>query len=181
MSTPELIQTIAGLAGKTITSATRMAPPGVDDKPFLRLQFTDGTEAYIRASYGGYTGNSDDEYPAFVTVASGDEIREMARLVASDKWGGTREFARYVDNQNACNQAASAFMGQVFSDVNEEDGTTSCWRLSELELEPTDNPPGGCVVARFSREKCTQGTDQLWSCLHKLFFRPGCHWREVFA
>ena len=51
------------LIGKTITNATQQKLSDHDDSGFLELQFSDGTTALIVAMYGGYTGNSEDEYP----------------------------------------------------------------------------------------------------------------------
>lgn len=56
------------LIGKTIKSASILGIKGYDDKPYLLLEFTDGTEVKIIATYGGYTGNSEDEYPCFILV-----------------------------------------------------------------------------------------------------------------
>lgn len=39
-----------------------------DDEPILRLTMSDGSIFEIEASYGGYSGNSLDEYPAFISV-----------------------------------------------------------------------------------------------------------------
>jgi hypothetical protein len=62
----------SSLVGKTIVSATVVGIEGHDDKPYLDLVFTDGTTARIVATYGGYTGRSEDEYPAFIEL---DEVR----------------------------------------------------------------------------------------------------------
>lgn len=39
-----------------------------DDKPNLYLKMDDGSCFHIKSSFGGYTGNSEDEYPAFINV-----------------------------------------------------------------------------------------------------------------
>jgi hypothetical protein len=57
------------IEGKTIRAATIMMKPDFDDRAWLRLRFTDGTECFVIACYGGYTGGSEDEYPAFVVLA----------------------------------------------------------------------------------------------------------------
>jgi len=59
------------LIGKTITAATVKKLVKHDDEGFLQLQFSDGTEAVIVASYGGYTGSSVDEYPTYIEIIDG--------------------------------------------------------------------------------------------------------------
>jgi len=54
------------LIGKTIAKATRYKLTKFDDEPILKLEFTDGTHCCVLATYGGYTGDSEDEYPAFI-------------------------------------------------------------------------------------------------------------------
>lgn len=61
------------LTGKTISAATRMKKPEYDDEGWLRLDFTDGTHCVIVAWYGGYTGESEDEYPTSITIADNIE------------------------------------------------------------------------------------------------------------
>lgn len=39
-----------------------------DDGDKLKLTFTDGSSIEILASYGAYTGNSEDEYPTFLST-----------------------------------------------------------------------------------------------------------------
>lgn len=56
------------LIGKTITAATVKKLANYDDTGFLQLQFSDGTEAVIVGSYGGYTGKSADEYPTYIKI-----------------------------------------------------------------------------------------------------------------
>jgi hypothetical protein len=56
------------LVGKTISEAVLLKCPGLDDEAWLRLRFTDGTECVLEATYGGFTGNSVDEYPSFLVV-----------------------------------------------------------------------------------------------------------------
>lgn len=62
------------LCGKTIVTAmiSRLQPDSdgreFDDEPYLFLSFSDGSEAVVTSSYGGYTGRSEDEYPAFISV-----------------------------------------------------------------------------------------------------------------
>ena len=61
------------LIGKTITEAEIMKMPAYDDDGWLRLTFTDGTKAVIVASYGGYTGRSEDEYPTRIDITDDEE------------------------------------------------------------------------------------------------------------
>lgn len=56
------------LIGKTITAATVKKLAKYDDQGFLELKFSDGTEAVIVASYGGYSGSSEDEYPTHIGI-----------------------------------------------------------------------------------------------------------------
>ncbi len=61
------------LVGKTITSAEIRGIKGYDDEPYLDLEFNDGTKVTVEASYGGYTGESEDEYPCFIGINSSDK------------------------------------------------------------------------------------------------------------
>jgi hypothetical protein len=56
------------LVGRRIIEANIVPRDGYDDVDLLILKFDDGTSANILATYGGYTGKSMDEYPAFVNV-----------------------------------------------------------------------------------------------------------------
>jgi hypothetical protein len=67
------------LIGKTIKSATQMKHPTFDDDGWLLLKFTDGTECLITASYSGYTGESEDEYPTRIGVT--DTTLESVDLI----------------------------------------------------------------------------------------------------
>ena len=74
------------LVGKTIVKAkikklpisTRSYDKGkeYDDKPILELEMSDGSKFIILACYGGYTGKSEDEYPAFITMKETKEAFE---------------------------------------------------------------------------------------------------------
>jgi len=51
------------LIGKTIKSAKIIGhSKGCDSKNVLVLNMTDGSKFHIEGGYGGYTGNSCDEY-----------------------------------------------------------------------------------------------------------------------
>ena len=39
-----------------------------DDRPILRLIMEDGEIFEVESNYGGYTGNSEDEYPRFIKL-----------------------------------------------------------------------------------------------------------------
>lgn len=54
------------LPGKTISEVAMLRRPEFDDEAWLRLRFTDGTECVLVGFYGGFTGNSEDEYPAYI-------------------------------------------------------------------------------------------------------------------
>lgn len=54
------------LIGKTIVNAEYVGMLDYDDKPWLYLTFSDGSEFLVESNYGGYTGNSADEYPCFL-------------------------------------------------------------------------------------------------------------------
>lgn len=56
------------LIGKTIAEATLLKYPETDDEAWLRLRFTDGTECVLESTYGGWTGSSIDEYPAYIRI-----------------------------------------------------------------------------------------------------------------
>ncbi|TWU59516.1 hypothetical protein V7x_55940 [Crateriforma conspicua] len=57
------------VVGKTIQSATQMKRPETDDDGWLLLEFTDGTRCMVVAYYGGYTGDSEDEYPTGICIS----------------------------------------------------------------------------------------------------------------
>lgn len=56
------------LIGKTIIGATQKRLDRYDDEGYLELNFSDGTHAVIVASYGAYTGDSEDEYPTKIYI-----------------------------------------------------------------------------------------------------------------
>lgn len=58
----------SSLVGKTIISATLMKRPEFDDTAWLHLSFSDGTHCVLRAGYACYTGDSEDEYPAYISI-----------------------------------------------------------------------------------------------------------------
>jgi hypothetical protein len=60
---------VALLVGKTIKCASIEALSArYDDMPILVLTMTDGSVVRVTAEYGGYTGNSEDEYPRWISV-----------------------------------------------------------------------------------------------------------------
>lgn len=59
------------LIGKTIADVKKKKRIGFDDTGYLQLTFSDGTKATIVASYGDFTGDSEDEYPTGIFI-SGD-------------------------------------------------------------------------------------------------------------
>ena len=69
---------IKKLIGKTIINAEIMGKKGCDDMGWLLLTFSDGTEATVVSSYGGYTGRSEDEYPTCIIVT--DEKLDLIKL-----------------------------------------------------------------------------------------------------
>jgi len=62
----------SNLIGKKIINAKIKGIPTCDDEPYLILEFDDNSIVTIKASYGGYTGNSEDEYPAFISIEEGE-------------------------------------------------------------------------------------------------------------
>jgi len=58
------------IIGKTIANVTEMKKPEYDDTGWLKLDFTDGTHCVIWASYCGYTGDSEDEYPTCIGISN---------------------------------------------------------------------------------------------------------------
>jgi len=70
---------VEDLIGKTIVSAKIRGMEGYDDKHFLDLEFSDKTKVTIKAYYGGYTGNSEDEYLAFILLVESEEVKEMKK------------------------------------------------------------------------------------------------------
>lgn len=67
----ELNEAAVKLVGKTITSS-EICRQGdeYDDIPYLVLKFSDNTECIVSSSYGAYTGDSADEYPAMIYVGA---------------------------------------------------------------------------------------------------------------
>ena len=57
------------IEGKTIRSATHVKRPATDDEGWLLLEFTDGTQCVVFSWYGGFTGNSEDEYPTGIGIS----------------------------------------------------------------------------------------------------------------
>lgn len=58
------------ITGKTISSwGKKVQQEGADDT-MLVLSFTDGTSINLIPSFGGYTGNSIDEYPTYIRTDS---------------------------------------------------------------------------------------------------------------
>lgn len=56
------------MIGKTIAKVEYYRLKRYDDTPYLKLSFTDGTFVFIEGGYGGYTGNSSDEYRTYIKV-----------------------------------------------------------------------------------------------------------------
>ena len=56
------------IVGKTIKAASLRGMKGYDDEPYIDIDFTDGTKITIVSSYGGYTGESEDEYPSYICI-----------------------------------------------------------------------------------------------------------------
>ena len=58
------------LIGKTITGVTKKKVVDCDDNGFLELKFSDGSTALIVASYGEWTGESEEEYPTRILICN---------------------------------------------------------------------------------------------------------------
>lgn len=61
--------TFKDLIGKTIVEANHKKFLKHDDAPILELKFSDNTSYFIESYYGGFTGNSMDEYPSFIGIS----------------------------------------------------------------------------------------------------------------
>jgi len=62
------------LKGKTINKAwIEGIKKSYDDEPYLFLEMKDGSVFQITANYGGYTGESEDEYPRVISVTKTKE------------------------------------------------------------------------------------------------------------
>lgn len=66
------------LIGKTINEVIQLKADGYDDHGYLLIKFTDKTQVYISATYGGYTGLSLDEYPTGLVI---DEEAPEEKLI----------------------------------------------------------------------------------------------------
>ena len=69
------------LIGKTIVDVVLFDSDYVDDEPYMVLYYNDDTMAEtqsvkIGATYGGYTGKSEDEYPAFIYAEDNAPIED---------------------------------------------------------------------------------------------------------
>lgn len=77
------------MIGHTIEACSFRGIPGCDDVPFLDITFSDGSSVTLEASYGGYTGQSSDEYPAFISgkivKCSSEAIDEKLNLEKSSE------------------------------------------------------------------------------------------------
>jgi len=61
--------TLSDLIGKTIIKAEiKKISEMFDDEPYLFLTMDNGEIFKITADYGGYTGNSEDEYKRFISI-----------------------------------------------------------------------------------------------------------------
>lgn len=56
------------IVGKTIQAATHVKRPTNDDEGWLLLEFTDGSKCVVYSWYGGYTGDSAEEYPTGISI-----------------------------------------------------------------------------------------------------------------
>ncbi len=55
--------------GKTIKSVKQVKKPLTDDNGWLLFEFTDGFKCVIKSSYGGHTGNSEEEFPTRISIS----------------------------------------------------------------------------------------------------------------
>ena len=62
--------------GKTISDIVAYGYKGYDDLPIVKITFTDNTDLILRATYGGYSGESIDEYPCFIVEGTSKYIEE---------------------------------------------------------------------------------------------------------
>lgn len=69
------------LIGKTIVAVKQKKLIGYDDDGFLEMQFSDDTKVTIVACYGGYTGESEDEYPTgiFITERYDGKLEDVTQ------------------------------------------------------------------------------------------------------
>ena len=58
------------LYGKTIKRIVTNYDENFDDEDSIIIEFTDNTKIEVKSSFGGYTGESKDEYPCFVLVGN---------------------------------------------------------------------------------------------------------------
>lgn len=58
----------AHLIGKTISAVTYLKHRKHDDRGWVRFDFTDNTHCIVIATYGSYTGRSNDEYPTDIYI-----------------------------------------------------------------------------------------------------------------
>jgi hypothetical protein len=75
----------ANLVGKTIASAEQKQHPSYDDDGFLELTFTDGSKCLIVATYCGYSGHSEDEYPTSIFISQYPTLDDMINKRLSEE------------------------------------------------------------------------------------------------
>lgn len=73
---------VGDLVGKTIVAAEMKKLKDCDDQGFLLLTFSDQSRALVIASYGGYTGKSEDEYPTYLylSVNPEEKLKQLTSL-----------------------------------------------------------------------------------------------------
>lgn len=64
------------LYGKTIKKIVTNYDENFDDKDSIIIEFTDNTKIDINSSFGGYSGDSKDEYPCFVYFGNLEDNNE---------------------------------------------------------------------------------------------------------
>ena len=77
---------IKKLIGRTIEDVRWINSPEFDDENRLMIIFKDGGVIVLESGYGGYTGNSEGEYPAFLRLSEvGEEDLALNILKGEEK------------------------------------------------------------------------------------------------
>lgn len=64
------------LIGKTIINIEKKKLKDYDDNGYLEIEFNDGLKIVIEATYGCYTGDSEDEYPTDIKIINKDDFKQ---------------------------------------------------------------------------------------------------------
>ena len=74
-----MITKFKDLIGRKIKAVRKRRLKGFDDTGFLQITFTDGSKCIVEGFYWGYTGESEDEYPTDIRLASEARAKKLRK------------------------------------------------------------------------------------------------------